>query len=185
MIELFCSLLSFGTHTCLRLAGLLCLVVFATFTGALTLLPHAIRHPNHPHHSTIHAKLTTNHDDQSSTLETMIDATESNISSQDSPLLAVAEELVLSIISHVSRNDLCTLARVSKKFHRLVTPLIWKDVELIDCRADTDPDTGHRDVTYGPATATHRGRNILAGTRLYSDEHDDMPLIKILLVLAT
>lgn len=98
--------------------------------------------------------------------------------------MALAEELVLSITSHIQRKDLYPLALVSKKCHRLVTPLIWKDVELIDCRTSTD-SAGHRFVTYGPATATHRGRNIPAGTQLSSDEHDDTPLIKILLVLAT
>jgi hypothetical protein len=170
----------------LWLVCLLCLVsrsAIATFTVAFKLLRYPTRSTNHPHQPTGH--FASNHGHRSSTFETMGSATESNISSQDSPFLALAEELVLSITSHIQRKDLCALALVSKKCHRLVTPLIWKDVELIDCRATTDPTTGHRFVTYGPATATHRGRNIPAGTQLGSDEHDDTPLIKILLVLAT
>jgi hypothetical protein len=161
-------------------------LIFATFTGALTLLPHTTRSADRSHRSRGYVATIANHGrHRSSSFETMETATESNISSQDSPFLGLAEELVLSITSHIPRKDLCTLARVSKKCHRLVTPLIWKNVELIDCRATTDSTTGHRFVTYGPATAIHRGRNIPAGTQLSSDEHDDTPLIKILLVLAT
>jgi hypothetical protein len=170
----------------LWLVCLLCLVsrsVIATFTGVFKLLRYPTRSTHHPHQPTGH--FASKHGQRSSTFETMDSAIESNISSQDSRFLALAEELVLSVTSHIQRKDLCALALVSKKCHRLVTPLIWKDVELIDCRATTDPTTGHRFVTYGPATATHRGRNIPAGTKLSSDEHDDTPLIKILLVLAT
>lgn len=115
----------------------------------------------------------------------MDNTTNVSVSNPQSPFLALAEELVLSVTSHLSRKELCMLALVSKKCHRLTTPLIWKHVELIDCRANTDFATGCRVVTYGPATATHRGRNIPAGTQLGSDEHDDTPLIKILLTLAT
>jgi hypothetical protein len=185
IIVLFCSVVWIGTRTCLWLACLLSTSVIATFAGALRLLPHTILSTDHSHHSTGRIAPTEVHGHRPSTSATMGDATEPNRSSQDSPFLALAEELVLSITSHISRGDLCALALVSKKCHRFATPLIWKNVELTDCRANTDATTGHRFVTYGPATATHRGRNIPAGTQLSSDEHDDTPLIKILLVLAT
>jgi len=190
IIAPLCSLVWISNPTCLWLACLVCLVclIFATFTGALTLLPHTTRSADRSHRSRGYFTAITKygrHRSSTSTFDIMEKATESNISSQESPLLGLAEELVLSITSHIPRKDLCTLARVSKKCHRLVTPLIWKDVELIDCRATTDSATGQRFVTYGPATAIHRGRNIPAGTQLSSDEHDDTPLIKILLVLAT
>jgi hypothetical protein len=155
-------------------------LIIATFTGTLTLLAHTIRFANHATGSILHPI-----DRDKSKFATMGDATEPNMSIQDSPFLALAEELVLSITSHIPRKDLCALALVSKKCHRLATPLIWKEVELIDCRSNTDGATGNRVVTYGPITAAHRGRNILAGVQLGSDEHDDTPLIKILLTLAT
>jgi hypothetical protein len=178
-IASFCSLVWNTTRTCLRLAFLvLSRVIIATFTGALILLPYTTRSAGR---FKGYISPTTDRGHSTSAFAAMDNATESN----DCPLLALAEELLLSIISHIPRKDLCALARVSKKCHRLVTPLIWKEVELIDCRATTDLATGHRFVTYGPATATHRGRNIPAGTQLGSDEHDDTPLIKILLVLAT
>lgn len=188
-ITFFCSLLWISALTCVRLAYVLWLwcsrLMVATFTSAPILRPYTKRSADDSHHSTINTAPTASHGHRSSTLSAMSDTTGPNSSRQDSPFLALAEELTLSITSHIPRKDLCSLARVSKKCHRLVTPLIWKHIELKDCRANTDFATGNRVVTYGPATASHRGRNIPAGTQLGSDEHDDMPLIKILLVLAT
>ena len=179
-----------GIRSCWRVFWLSYVVVFArliiaTFPGALALLPLTRRSANRFHCSTGHVGPAANHDHGSSTFVIMDSATEVTSSGHESHFLALAEELVLSITSHLSRKEICSLALVSKKCHRLATPFIWKHVELIDCRASTDFVTGHRVVTYGPATATHRGRNIPAGTQLGSDEHDDTPLIKILLVLAT
>lgn len=102
-----------------------------------------------------------------------------------SPLLDLPSELVAAIFARLSRDDLCELNLTSKACRTLAAPLIWKHVDLIDCRAHTSPTTGHRTVTYGAGTATHSGRSIPLGASPGGDEHDDTPLIKKLWILAT
>jgi hypothetical protein len=102
-----------------------------------------------------------------------------------SRLLDLPSELVAAIFAHLSREDLYEVNLASKTCRTLVAPLIWKHVDLVDCRAHTSPTTGHRTVTYGPGTATHSGRSIPAGASVGGDEHDDTPLIKKLWILAT
>jgi hypothetical protein len=102
-----------------------------------------------------------------------------------SPLLDLPSELVAAIFAHLSRDDLYELNLTSKTCRSLAAPLIWKHVDLIDCRAQTSSVTGHRTVTYGAGTATHSGRSIPLGASPGGDEHDDTPLIKKLWILAT
>jgi hypothetical protein len=102
-----------------------------------------------------------------------------------SHLLELPSELVAAIFAHLSREDLYEVNLTSKTCRALVAPLIWRHVDLVDCRAHTSPTTGHRTVTYGPGTATHSGRSIPAGASVGGDEHDDTPLIKKLWILAT
>jgi hypothetical protein len=102
-----------------------------------------------------------------------------------SPLLDLPSELVAAIFAHLCRDDLYELNLTSRTCRTLAAPLIWKHVDLIDCRAHTSPVTGHRTVTYGAGTATHSGRSIPLGASPGGDEHDDTPLIKKLWILAT
>ncbi|EME87038.1 uncharacterized protein MYCFIDRAFT_107024, partial [Pseudocercospora fijiensis CIRAD86] len=68
------------------------------------------------------------------------------------------EELIQEILSRLSRPDLCALNLTSKWYYKLATPLIWRDLELTDCR------------TYHPDLDA-------------TDEHDDTPMLKKLLIL--
>lgn len=100
-------------------------------------------------------------------------------------LLELPGELLAAILNNLSREDLYELNLASKECHKLAAPLIWKHVDLIDCRAQTYADTGYRTVTYGPGSASHSGRGIPAGASVGGDEHDDTPLIRKLFILAT
>lgn len=102
-----------------------------------------------------------------------------------SPLLSLPTELLSAVFAHLDREDLYEINLTSKACRTLAAPLIWKHVDLIDCRAQTSPTTGQRFVSYGPGSAIHSGRGIPAGATVGGDEHDDMPLIKKLWVLAT
>jgi hypothetical protein len=102
-----------------------------------------------------------------------------------SPLLDLPSELLAAIFDYLSRKELAEANRTSKACRALAAPLLWKHVDLIDCRAHTAPDTRLRVVSYGPGMANHSGRHIPAGATVHGDEHDDMPIIKKLYVLAT
>lgn len=102
-----------------------------------------------------------------------------------SPLLSLPAELLAAIFANLSREDLYVVNLTSKFCRQLAAPLIWKQVDLVDCRAVTSPVTGQRIVSYGPGSASHSGRGIPAGASVSGDEHDDMPIIKKLWVLAT
>lgn len=67
------------------------------------------------------------------------------------------DELLQDILERLAKPDLSRLSLVSKWCYKLATPLIWRDVSLVDCRAF------HEDGV---------------------DEHDDTPLLRKLLVLA-
>ncbi|KXS96284.1 hypothetical protein AC578_3871 [Pseudocercospora eumusae] len=73
-------------------------------------------------------------------------------------LHALPEELIQDILSRLDRPDLCSLNLASQWYHKVATPLIWRELELTDCR------------TYHPDLDS-------------TDEHDDTPLLKKLLVL--
>ena len=102
-----------------------------------------------------------------------------------SPLLDLPSELLAAIFEYLSREELAKANRTSKVCRALAAPLLWKHVDLIDCRAHTSSQTGERTISYGPGTANHSGRHIPAGATVGGDEHDDMPIIKKLYVLAT
>lgn len=109
----------------------------------------------------------------------------SSPSPSPSPLLSLPAELLAAIFANLSREDLYVVNLTSKFCRQLAAPLIWKHVDLVDCRAVTSPVTGQRIVSYGPGSASHSGRGIPAGASVSGDEHDDMPIIKKLWVLAT
>ncbi|KAK3070351.1 hypothetical protein LTR53_010615 [Teratosphaeriaceae sp. CCFEE 6253] len=67
------------------------------------------------------------------------------------------EELLLDILERLERPDQECLQLTSRWGYRVATPLRWREVELVDCRTHYDDSV---------------------------DEHDDTPLIKILLLLA-
>lgn len=67
------------------------------------------------------------------------------------------EELRFDILERLGKTDLTFFGETSRWTYDLATPLIWRDVELVDCR------TQHEESV---------------------DEHDDTPLLKKLLVLA-
>lgn len=100
-------------------------------------------------------------------------------------LLNLPDELLAGIFEHLSRDDLYEVNLTSKVCRKIAASLIWKHVELTDCRAYTSPHDGHRTVTYGPGTASHSGRRIPAGASINGDEHDDTPMIRKLIILAT
>ncbi|KAK4543471.1 hypothetical protein LTR36_005614 [Oleoguttula mirabilis] len=75
------------------------------------------------------------------------------------PLLyRLPEELLQDILERLDSGSLSRLNLVSRWCYEVATPLLWREVELVDCR------TQHEESV---------------------DEHDDTPLIKKLLVLAT
>ena len=67
------------------------------------------------------------------------------------------EELLHDILNHLDKHTLSLLNLVSRWCYRAATPLIWRDLQLVDC------STMHGDGF---------------------DEHDDSPFLKKLLVLA-
>ena len=68
------------------------------------------------------------------------------------------EELLQDIIDRLDKRALDNLNLVSKRGYEVATPQLWREVNLVDCR--TQRDEGW-------------------------DEHDDGPLIKKLVLLAT
>ncbi|KAK3697145.1 hypothetical protein LTR37_017641 [Vermiconidia calcicola] len=71
-------------------------------------------------------------------------------------LQRLPEELLQDILERLSKHDLSLLNPASRWCYRVATPLIWREVQLVDCR------TLHEDET---------------------DDHDDTPFLKKLLVL--
>ncbi|TKA67579.1 hypothetical protein B0A55_10181 [Friedmanniomyces simplex] len=67
------------------------------------------------------------------------------------------EELLQEVLERLKQSDLKSLQLVSRWAYHVAVPLRWREVELVDCR------TRYEDGV---------------------DEHDDTPLIKVLLVLA-
>lgn len=96
------------------------------------------------------------------------------------PLLQLPEELLQVVLGHLEIYDLKKLSLTSKWGREKATPLVWRDVELVDCRS-THNDHGDVYSTSGPGSA----RGIPAGASVRGDEHDDSPLIRKLLILAT
>lgn len=78
----------------------------------------------------------------------------------DNHLAQLPEELLQETLNYLDNRTLASLARSSKWAYETAIPLLWKDVELVDCR------TTHPDMPY------------------HSDEHDDTPIIRKLIVLA-
>lgn len=107
------------------------------------------------------------------------------MASPDLHLLALPTELLTSILSYLEPPSLHALNLTSQTCRELAAPLIWRDVELMDCRARTEPVTGLRMTSRGPATAPHSGTTIPAGASLRGwDEHDDLAIVRKLWVLA-
>lgn len=73
-------------------------------------------------------------------------------------LSELPEELLQEILERIEKPHLSSLSLASKWGYLVATPLIWREVELMDCQ------TSHEDC---------------------SDEHDDTPIIRKLLILAT
>lgn len=100
-------------------------------------------------------------------------------------LFDLPKELIQDIVERLENYDLYAVNLTSRRFNKLAAPLIWRDVELVDCRAHTSYE-GYRAESRGTRTAAHSGRGIPPGASVGSaDEHDDLPMIKKLLVLAT
>ena len=75
------------------------------------------------------------------------------------PLLhRLPEELLQDVLERLNPDSLRALNSTSRWCYEAATPLLWREVELVDCR------TLHSEGV---------------------DEHDDIPLIKKLLILAT
>lgn len=98
-----------------------------------------------------------------------------------SSLLELPEELLQSILDYLAKPELQVLSLASRSCRELATPLVWREVELTDCRTFyTESGAVH---SSGPGSGGTVGR-IPAGAVVRSDEHDDTPLIKKLWVLA-
>ena len=72
-------------------------------------------------------------------------------------LQQLPEELLHDILDRLEKRSLSTLNLVSRWCYEAASPLIWRDVQLVDCR------TEHEDGF---------------------DDHDDTPLLRKLLILA-
>ena len=75
-------------------------------------------------------------------------------------LQRLPEELLQDVIERLNKQDLYSFNLLSRWCHQVATPIIWREVELVDCRTRHE---NHEDAV---------------------DEHDDTPLIKKLLILA-
>lgn len=73
-------------------------------------------------------------------------------------LQQLPEELLQDILDRLESNSLGCLNITSRWCYEVATPLLWREVNLVDCR------TQHEEGV---------------------DEHDDTPLIRKLLILAT
>jgi hypothetical protein len=95
-------------------------------------------------------------------------------------LLELPEELIHSVISHLPQKDLLGVNLVNRYCYEVATPLIWREVELVDCRS-----TRRR-----PRRHDENGRTVEddaegSEENTLDDEHDDTPLIaKLLIILA-
>lgn len=99
------------------------------------------------------------------------------------PLNVLPEELLQHILSYLTKPDLQQLSLASRWCRELATPLVWREVELVDCRTlYTETGAVH---SSGPGSTGGTVGRIPAGAVVRSDEHDDTPLIKKLWVLAT
>lgn len=85
-------------------------------------------------------------------------------------LLELPTELIQQVLEFLDRDSLCGFTLASRNAYSLATPLVWREVELVDCKTVHSLPEGQQ------------------GTLLYArdreDDHDDTPLIKKLLVLA-
>ncbi|WPH01707.1 Hypothetical protein R9X50_00455900 [Acrodontium crateriforme] len=77
------------------------------------------------------------------------------------PLQLLPEELFQDILDRLSRDSLKSLSLASRSTYDAVLPLLWKEVSLVDCRNSHSLQNG------------------------IPDDHDDTPIIKKLLILAT
>lgn len=108
--------------------------------------------------------------------------------SETSPksLLDLPKELIQDIVERLDNNDLYNVNLTSRRCSKFAAPLIWRDVELVDCRAHSSWGEEDRAESRGTRTAAHSGRGIPPGASVGgADEHDDLPMIKKLFVLAT
>lgn len=78
----------------------------------------------------------------------------------DNHLAQLPEELLQETLKYLDNQALLGLARTSEWGYEKAIPRLWNHLELVDCR------TRHADMPY------------------HSDEHDDTPIIKKLVVLA-
>ena len=72
-------------------------------------------------------------------------------------LQQLPEELLYDVLERIDKPDLSDLNLVSRWCYKVATPLIWREIELVDC------STEHEDGV---------------------DEHDDTPILEKLIVLA-
>lgn len=79
---------------------------------------------------------------------------------------------MLDILQYLELDDLFQLAQTCRWGYRLSIPLLWKDVELKDC------------WSLHPRASRPQLRALRVVDDL-ADEHDDTPIIKKLMVLAT
>lgn len=85
-----------------------------------------------------------------------------NASMDGSHLAQLPEELLQETLNFLDGRALLNLAQSSKWAYEKAIPLLWNDVELVDCRKRHFDE----DVPYN------------------TDDHDDSPIIRKLIVLA-
>ena len=93
------------------------------------------------------------------------------------------EELIQAVLDYLEKPDLQAFGLTSRWGREIATPLVWREVELTDCRTlYTESGAVH---SSGPGSTGGTVGRIPAGAVVRSDEHDDTPLIQKLWVLAT
>lgn len=86
-------------------------------------------------------------------------------------LQTLPEELVSIIFEYLSPQDLYQTSLVCKHFYSHSLPLIWKSVELVDCR-----------TRYDRAMTDMDGDD--PENEVLTDEHDDTPMLRKLILFA-
>ena len=81
------------------------------------------------------------------------------------------EELISTIFDYLSKRDLYQTSLVSRYFYSHSIPLIWRSVDLVDCRTFHDHSTIN---TEGDDPENE----------ILTDEHDDTPMLRKLVLFA-
>jgi hypothetical protein len=99
-------------------------------------------------------------------------------------ILNLPEELLHSIISFLPHEGLLNFNLLNRQCYNLATPLLWREVELVDCRS-TRPRVRKRGIGGGDGGEREGEGKATARSdqEMLEDEHDDSPIIAKLLII--